>query len=739
MRQHSCDGIARVTFDQAAQIAAIDAKKLVTPEKGADGIFVRANTMAYFILLNTWYMLLAELSKSTAERVILTAFRVGVVPLIEAASEMSDNIISALGGKPLEPSKSVLHDLFVPLYEGLDYDTSDLHAVEVKLISVLRYPKRFTPKGATALKDKTVSEFIAFNNNVKLNARHPLIGPDISAMQTVMREELLPHANFIVPRVMSGDDAWVVALFDHDGNIYEAEIEQMPTEEEIARLKDTYEDYCIIGFLSENYHGSIPTGSSASDVGREAATKIVSIYRTVGGFHTNQVPIYESRMFLRKMEDYRDYLRKGGHKVTSVAVSVPKNYKKNRMIAKEDPYASWCMKAFVDVLYDIFKTFSPYCDCIDLEDQSRAQKLCLASSMTDNLDDVCTIDLTSASDSISLNLLLTILPNEVSKWVSALRSERFCLFDDCVKGKNKTYTTHMACTSGQRQTFLLESLLFLDVAIVGHDRANCLMALPKRCRKTLGKKKHIMLRHTDRINVYGDDIEVPRFAFDSVITLLERLDLIPNREKSFDQNYLESCGVEAYWGIDMTTRYFPRKPLTTNLAGDRLTAQSVDAVIDLQHRLFGTDAATFLYELVLHHIPTMTSSLPGNTEYGDLWSFTPTLLGVDGELYPESVASDPDFCRKMISTKDNATGLYKVGLVSVGSPTRYTPWAAYKNTSMSQFGVYHVCETYAYIDFLLNGPTVGDEPIDELLGITESHSIMRDLFGTVQKFERQRF
>lgn len=729
MRQHSCDCIARVTFDQAAKIAAIDAPKLVNPIKGDDGIFVRANSMAYFILLNTWYMLLAELSKSTAERIILTAFRVGMVPLIEAASEMSDNIISALGGKPLEPTHSVLHELFVPLYADMDYDTSNLHAEEVKLISVLRYPKRFTPLGATALRDKTASDFVEFNNRVKLNSRHPLIGSDIAEIRKVMCEEILPHSNFIVPRVMSGDDAWVCE-YEVENGFAETEFDHMPTPEELSILQGVNDHVKVYGFISDDFVGSIPTGSSAADIGREAATKIVDVYLTVGGFHTNQVPIYDSRLFLRKMEDYRDYLRKGGHKCSSIAVSVPKNYKKNRMIAKEDPYATWCMKAFVDLLYSIFKQFSPYRNCIDLEDQSRAQKLCIASSMTDNLFDVCTIDLTSASDSISLCLLLSVLPNEVGKWVSALRSEKFYI---TIAGKVKQYTTHMACTSGQRQTFILESFFFLAVSIVGHDRANCFMELPKQCRKTLGKKAIVYHRHTEAINVYGDDIEVPRFAFDSVISLLERLDLIPNREKSFDQNYLESCGAEAYWGIDMTTRYFPRKPLTTNLAGDRLTAQSVDAVIDLQHRLFGTDASTFLFELVMHQIPTMTSSLPGDTEYGDLWSFTPTVLGMDGELYPEACAYDADFCKKFVSADNNATGLYKVGLVSVGSPTRYTPWTLYKNSGLTQSGAFHVCETYAYMDFLRNGPTIGDEPIDRLLGVSESHSIMRDLFGTVDR------
>lgn len=134
---------------------------------------------------------------------------------------------------------------------------------------------------------------------------------------------------------------------------------------------------------------------------------------------------------------------------------------------------------------------------------------------------LATIDLASASDTISLNVVKTILPR---KWFDLLYLGR-CDFSTMPDGS--TIQLEKFSSMGNGYTFELETLIFLCAALsVGADR------------KLLA--------------VYGDDIVVEKRVADELIEALDFLGFKVNREKTFlEGNFYESCGTDWYEGCDV--------------------------------------------------------------------------------------------------------------------------------------------------------------------------------------------
>lgn len=75
------------------------------------------------------------------------------------------------------------------------------------------------------------------------------------------------------------------------------------------------------------------------------------------------------------------------------------------------------------------------------------------------------------------------------------------------------------------------------------------------------------------VYVYGDDIVVPSKAVDGVMTCLTACGLIPNRDKSYSRSHFrESCGIDAYNGVDVTPVRMKRDGLSGSSAEDLLAA-----------------------------------------------------------------------------------------------------------------------------------------------------------------------
>lgn len=202
---------------------------------------------------------------------------------------------------------------------------------------------------------------------------------------------------------------------------------------------------------------------------------------------------------------------------------------------------------------------------IDLSDQSRNQRMALLGSF-DGSEDFVTIDLKSASDSISLELCREILPPDWFNFLNRVRSPSYI-----IDGIETRY--HKFCSMGNGFCFPLETLIFAAVCSAvqaGHP----------------GKD----------FSVYGDDIIVRKPFGSIVVNLLKRLGFKTNVRKTFLAGpFRESCGSNWYSGEDVT-------PFTLDFALDSLS--SIFKFLNLSRR---NDRTTVFLDdmrrLVLNRLP----------------------------------------------------------------------------------------------------------------------------------------
>lgn len=210
----------------------------------------------------------------------------------------------------------------------------------------------------------------------------------------------------------------------------------------------------------------------------------------------------------------------------NVLFTVPKTAVIDRVAAKEPDANIFCQKA----VGDFFRRRLRRVARIDLNDQSVNKRLAQHGALTGSL---ATIDLSSASDSLSDALVNILLP---PKWYALLSALRSPVTD--IDGVS--HTNEMFSSMGNGFTFELESLVFWALA-----KSTCHLS------GTRG-----------RISVYGDDIIIPTSIARSFFRVLYWVGFTPNSSKSFvDGPFRESCGGHYYRGTDVTPFYL-RRPIT---------------------------------------------------------------------------------------------------------------------------------------------------------------------------------
>ena len=196
---------------------------------------------------------------------------------------------------------------------------------------------------------------------------------------------------------------------------------------------------------------------------------------------------------------------------------VPKTAMTHRAIAVEP-----LLNGFIQKGTDLFLRHCLKRVGIDLSDQSLNQRLARKGSVDDSEDSFVTIDLSSASDSISIGLVKYLLPDRWFDFLDSIRSKRFEL-----GGKEFTYSKF--CSMGNGFCFPLETLLFLA------------------CCKACG----CGVPGTD-FSVYGDDIVIRKRYASRVLKLLRVMGFLPNSKKTFISGaFRESCGSDWFGGVDV--------------------------------------------------------------------------------------------------------------------------------------------------------------------------------------------
>lgn len=206
----------------------------------------------------------------------------------------------------------------------------------------------------------------------------------------------------------------------------------------------------------------------------------------------------------------------------NVMFTVPKKTDIDRVACKEPDLNMFIQKGIGDYFRSRLRRVG-----INLNDQSINRSLAHEGSIDGSL---ATLDLSSASDSVTTGLVSLFLP---VTWYTLLDSVRSPV--TMIHGEE--HRNEMFSSMGNGFTFELESLLFFTIVkAVAYFRGD------------LGK-----------VSVYGDDIICPTACVPELVYALSYLGFTVNSEKSFDSGpFRESCGGHYHLGYDITPFYIKR-------------------------------------------------------------------------------------------------------------------------------------------------------------------------------------
>lgn len=178
------------------------------------------------------------------------------------------------------------------------------------------------------------------------------------------------------------------------------------------------------------------------------------------------------------------------------------------------------------------------------------------------------IDLSSASDTISRQLVKYLLPAD---WYDALNRARshYTLIDD------QWIHNEKFSSMGNGFTFELETLLFYSLS--------------------LAVARHKGYRHKKgNVSTFGDDIIVPTELAETTIWLLESCGFSVNEEKTFISGFFrESCGQDFYNGLNTRPIYIKE------FSDDRTEAYYTltNRICDISHHLYDDSASFLIYDI----------------------------------------------------------------------------------------------------------------------------------------------
>lgn len=206
---------------------------------------------------------------------------------------------------------------------------------------------------------------------------------------------------------------------------------------------------------------------------------------------------------------------------------VPKNAKTDRPICIEPNLNGLYQKGFGNYIRGRLKRYG-----IDIKDQSVNCRLA-QKAYTDGLS---TVDFSSASDLIAYNLVLDLLPYD---WFHALDIARCPRYE--IEGN--WYNFHKFTSMGNAYTFELETLIFFSIA--------CAVCEELGATYTVG----------ENLTVYGDDVILPREAFDLFTEVSEVCGFLVNRSKSYHSGlFFESCGEDYFMGVPVRPTFLKENP-----------------------------------------------------------------------------------------------------------------------------------------------------------------------------------
>lgn len=294
----------------------------------------------------------------------------------------------------------------------------------------------------------------------------------------------------------------------------------------IRKIDSILGDYSPDEFVdSSNWGPGVTTLTKGSHV--SATNKFQSesgitrrLYDFIKPWFSMAYPAWASTFSECLTEDEKVFCIQVGNEV----ITVPKNSKTDRVIAIEPGLNLWFQKGIGSMIRRRLRRRG-----VDLNSQTRNQELARVGSFTDRL---ATIDFSSASDSISTEVVRTLL-----------RPDWYLLLDIC----RSTAGTHKGTpllwkkfsSMGNGFTFELESLIFYSAALAVCEYSEV---------------------SSHEVSIFGDDVILPsscRALFEQFCAFLG---FRVNTDKSFSSGYFrESCGAHYYSGRDLKPLYLKER------------------------------------------------------------------------------------------------------------------------------------------------------------------------------------
>lgn len=237
-------------------------------------------------------------------------------------------------------------------------------------------------------------------------------------------------------------------------------------------------------------------------------------YRSCISLTSDLIPYYK-HVLGKRWHDYApDNLVCFGNKFRTV----PKNAKTDRGICIEPTMNVYIQKGIGSFIRKKLMRFG-----VNLNDQGRNQHLASIA----HVESLATIDLSMASDTLSLSVVYRLLPDRWFELLDLTRSKCTLLPDGTLINLEKF------SSMGNGFTFELESLIFSAIVFT-----------------TVPQKEHHMC------SVYGDDIIVPQAYANDVLSALKLLGFEVNQQKSFlAGSFFESCGQDFLNGYPVRSFY----------------------------------------------------------------------------------------------------------------------------------------------------------------------------------------
>lgn len=607
-----------VCADDLHQVMLLDAKRISSDsDKYCD-----ENEVQYYVLVNTWLMQIKEYSQSAAYELQIDIERNGLIPVIARCCDISSEMLSSNAD---ELATLLLKDVEYRITHGAgipsDLQTEVGRDPLATTLSLLRYPKRFSPVRADVIQQQSLQEF----KDVEAEVRDLQTG----CCQDDSITKGHPYNDFLVAKVADVIERAIPwrKVMTECKKLTCQDIEFSPGTcsdstsslgSKLMALRATHPEYFLPIFGSNKV-----TQISMSEVPFYGP----AIDRRTGSFRQSCLsPSYDGGLTLNDFHEMR-VVRPN---------AVPKSYKACRIITPCSVWdQGWC-KAYDTVL----RKYMP--KSIPLTDQSVNQQMAKEGSIDGSF---ATIDLSHASDSISTVLGLSVLNTSFCSMITRhlpthveYANPNYDKTKPTTWRNRKTFVFVMQklLPSGNALTFALESLIFWAIAIVSIE-----LVAEKRFSPT--ELRSVSMRQY--LSVYGDDTVIYQDYAETYMAYMELLGFTINRDKSYWQSvlYRESCGKEYLCGNDLTSLYFPRFPISGRFVQHRdgkkisinpkpvrawtgetsVLVDNYERLISLQHKLMNVcpKAGYFLHSVVLESMPGMTTSAVGSVT-SDLWAYT---------------------------------------------------------------------------------------------------------------------